>query len=303
MAQRRAARVIAAVMAAGIVLAGCSGRAEPSSSATPPPGAEASSTATPPSDGQGLRWIVAESAVAKLEQAGLGIDKADRLFGDGRTFLIGTRSPTTSVLHANGYLPTVSFASYQALVEALKAPGWDARIRAVVYDNERWPMTPQAEQQEPAKYEKLVADLVHAHHLLLVATPAADLAAVLAPGETKHYPAYLRLHIAADAARYADVFEIQAQGAEVNATVFTDFVRQATAQAKAANPHVQVLAGISTNPDGRQVSAEQLTAAVTATRGIVDGYWLNVPSEGKACPKCGTAQPQVALPLLTSLAG
>ncbi|MVU77410.1 hypothetical protein GPX89_09135 [Nocardia sp. ET3-3] len=62
-----------------------------------------------------------------------------------------------------------------------------------------------------------------------------------------------------------------------------------------------VLAGLSTNPSGQTVTADQVHAALDATRSFVDGYWLNIPQAGTACPRCGTAQPQVAVTLLRQL--
>ena len=38
-----------------------------------------------------------------------------------------------------------------------------------------------------------------------------------------------------------------------------------------------------------------------ATRSQVSGYWLNIPGQGTACPKCGTPQPQVAIDFLQRL--
>jgi len=109
------------------------------------------------------------------------------------------------------------------------------------------------------------------------------------------------LGIAGDAARYADVIDIQAQGSETNTAAFAAFVTAAAAQARAANPHVIVLAGISTNPTGHQVSAAQMRAAITATAGTVDGYWLNIPAGGPSCPRCGQPQPQVVAAALHAL--
>jgi hypothetical protein len=115
------------------------------------------------------------------------------------------------------------------------------------------------------------------------------------------YDEYVRLGIARSAARYADVYEIQAQSSEANLELYTRFVKAAAAQAREANPKVQVFAGLSTNPSGKQVTSQQLYDAVQATRGEVDGYWLNIPAGGAYCPKCGEPQPQVAVELLRRL--
>jgi hypothetical protein len=243
-------------------------------------------------------WIVTESAVGLLGGAGLGHAQLQTLFGNDQTFLVGA----TGTAPVSGAMRTVSFTSYQAMQQQLAGPGLPAGTTAVLYDNEDWSLTPVAEQRDPAKYEELAAKLAHAHHLLFISTPAVDLTDVLAPGDSDHYAAYLRLGLAASAARYADVIDIQAQGSETSISTFAPFVAAATAQARSANKNVIVLAGISTNPDGQHVTSAELTTAYNAVRADVDGYWLNIPSGGRYCPKCGIPQPQVAIPLLRSLA-
>jgi len=245
-------------------------------------------------------WLLSTAAVRLLGQAGMTPQQLGTVFDTPGTFLIrggATGADTEPAWHSQW---TLTFPSVAALSGALNGPRLDPRARAVIYDNEQWAMTPPAEQHDPARAEAQAAALAHAHHLQLIATPATNLARVLAPGQPVE-PAYLRLGIAGDAARYADVIDIQAQGSETNTAAFAGFVTAAAAQARAANPHVIVLAGISTNPTGHQVSAEQMRAAITATAGTVDGYWLNIPAGGPSCPRCGQPQPQVAVAALHAL--
>ena len=254
----------------------------------------ASATASPAPP----RWIISQTAVGLLGQAGLTKVQSQTLFGNNRAYLTGgTTAPPVS-----GALRTVTFTSYQTMEKQFAGPGLPAGTTAVLYDNEDWSLTPAAEQRDPAKYEELAAKLAHAHHLLLISTPATDLTDVLAPTESDHFAAYLRLGLAASAAKYADVIDIQAQGSETNLSRFASFIKEAAAQARGANPHVIVLAGISTNPSGQPVSSAQFTGAYNAVRAYVNGYWLNIPAQGTACPKCGTPQPKVAVPLLQMLA-
>jgi hypothetical protein len=261
-----------------------------------PLGSSVSATASPAPP----RWIISQTAVGLLGRAGLTKAQLQTVFGNNRTYLTGGLTPTA--LPVTGALRTVSFASYQAMERRLAGPGLPAGTVAVIYDNEHWRFTPVDEQRNPARYEELAAALVHAHHLLFVSAPAVNLTDVLAPGQSDHYAAYLRLALAASAARYADVIDIQAQGSETSLRAFTPFVQAATAQARSANRHVIVLVGISTNPGGQHVSSAQLADAYGAVRADVNGYWLNVPSHGPGCPSCGVPQPGVAVPLLQMLA-
>jgi hypothetical protein len=201
-------------------------------------------------------------------------------------------------------VPFRSFTQFAAIRNALAMGGLGPQVRGIMYDYERWRFTPEEEQRSPAGYVKQAADLAHAQGLLLLTAPAVNLVTVMAPEDGgKRYDAYLRLGIAADAARYADVFDIQAQGSERNIELYANFVRQAAIQARQANPKVVVLAGISTQPGGQQVTANDILRAVAATRDFVDGYWFNIPQPSEYCPGCTEFRPDIAIEVLRRLAG
>jgi hypothetical protein len=145
------------------------------------------------------------------------------------------------------------------------------------------------------------AKLAHRHHLLIVASPGLNLTSVLRPGVTRRAAAYLELHLAAQAAEAADVVNIQAQSLERSPQAYVDFVKSAAAQARRAKPGVRVLAGISSNPTGPQVTEAQLERAIVGVRPYVDGYWMNIPSPGPLCPRCNPARPDLAIAAIRSL--
>jgi hypothetical protein len=129
--------------------------------------------------------------------------------------------------------------------------------------------------------------------------PAVDLTTVLAPGGTDpDWRQFLDLDLVGRLAKVADVVELQAQSLEQDTSVYTAFVQAAAAQASAARPGIDLLAGLSTNPPGVPTEARQLTAAIRATRSVVDGYWLNVPVPGLQCPTCNAARPGIAVQVL-----
>ncbi len=99
----------------------------------------------------------------------------------------------------------------------------------------------------------------------------------------------------------ADVIEVQAQSLERSAATYAAFVREAAGQARAANPGVSVLAGLSTNPPGPVVTSQQLAAAMQASHSSVDGYWLNIPSPGPRCPTCNPPRPEVGIAALRTV--
>jgi hypothetical protein len=192
-----------------------------------------------------------------------------------------------------------AFPSYGAIQQAFSTGAIPPGVRAILYDNERWKFTPAEEQRHPARFMHSAADLVHSHHLLFITAPAVTIVREM-PGDTRAppYVRYLRLQMAANAARFADVYDIQAQGSERNVARYATFVTHAAAQARQANPRVMVLAGISTNPNGQHVTAEDILAAVNATRSIVDGYWLNIPRPSDYCPHCNDFRPDIAIDVL-----
>ncbi len=62
-----------------------------------------------------------------------------------------------------------------------------------------------------------------------------------------------------------------------------------------------MLAGLSTNPSGRAVTAAVIDRAAESVTADVDGYWLNDPAPSAACAACAGPFPQVALAALRGL--
>lgn len=239
-----------------------------------------------------VTWLISGPAIINLENAGATPALVNAAFSS--SYVIGHK---TSV---NIGIPTGTYTSYADIKNALDNNSIPPSVKAVIYDNENWQFTPLEEQKNPALYEHMVANLLHRHGLLYIATPAVDLVKILEPNAHvgSLFQAYLNLGIARDAAKYADIFEIQAQGSEDNIPKFSDFVSSAMTQAKQANPNVKVFVGISTNPNGKTITADQLYGAYVSVRSFTGGYWLNIPSQSAYCPRCGKPQPQIGLTLL-----
>lgn len=201
-------------------------------------------------------------------------------------------------------IPVIPFQGFAALKVTLEQHGLAPDVKGVLYDYEKWKFTPPDEQRNPVKYIKPAADLVHGRRLLLLTSPSANLVKVMAPetgpSDPEMFDAYLRLGIADDGARYADSYIVQAQRSLRDTAVFVSFVQRAAAQARRANPNVEVLAGISTNPLGRRVVVDDLLRAIAATRDIVDGYWLNIPTRNDYSPAVTEYRPDIAIEVIRS---
>jgi hypothetical protein len=243
-----------------------------------------------------IRWLLAPQGIAAIAAD----PEVSRLLDNTQPFV--RKGGVVDIPPRWNAIPFDSFTSFGAIKNALERGTLVPRVEGVMYDNESWRFTPVEEQQNPAHYQRVAADLVHSYGLLFLTAPAVDLVPVLAPeSRINRYDTYLRLGIAADAARYADVVDIQAQGALRDTGMYANFVRQAAAQARSANPEVLVLAGISTNPSGQQVTADDILRAIAATRDSVDGYWLNIPQLGEYCPRCNDFRPDIAIEVLRGL--
>ena len=197
---------------------------------------------------------------------------------------------------------TLVFSDYNQLAATLDETV-PAGVEAVMYDPEDWSFTPAAQQQNPALYEKLAAEAAHAHGLALIAAPAENLVAEGGGGnsETK-YQQYISGDYAGQAAKYADVLEIQAQGLEANPAEYAQFLAQAIAQAKAANPDITIYAGLSTSCNGGgAVTSAELYQDVKATENEVAGYWLNIAGPSPYSPNVKACNPELAIGLLNDL--
>jgi len=285
---------VAAAAAVIGAAAGCSSGPAPA----PPPSSAPYPVTSPftPAPGPGaVTWMLTRQALAQMlsdpaARSRLGRSQVYELLQPGQQPLGGVRTPLV-----------VTFPSVGELRSALAGHTLPAGTRAVLYDPEAWSFTPPGEQRDPVRAAAQAAGLAHAHGLKLIAAPALNLTTVMDPGGSRsRWRSYLNLGLARSMARVADVVELQAQSLERSPATYSAFVRQAAAQARAANPRVTVLAGLSTNPPGAPVASHQLAAAYQATRPEVDGFWLNIPGQGARCPTCNPARPDLGVKVLTT---
>jgi hypothetical protein len=170
-------------------------------------------------------------------------------------------------------------------------------VSSVLYDNERWAMTPSNEQQDPGTYMADFVSTAHANGLRAILAPSLDLTSKMTSCDVSSEPSWENYLTSCDlpalvGAAAPDVYSIQAQSLQndtsssSNCGCYGWFVDQAATQSQAVNPIGEVLGGLSTNPEGATTSGATMYADTTATLGAVSGYWLNVPEQSTFCPTC-----------------
>ncbi len=271
-----AATAVSAVLTSALVTA-CSG-----TGGQPAPSPPSPTSSCHPGVSGAENWIMGNGELSAVQSA--SPSSVSYAVSPAHLMVLELRGQTSSA----GQM-VADFRSYAELKEMIKKGTIPAGIHWLMYDNEQWPNTPADEQADPVRYEQLFARLAHRHGYKVILAPAQD----LVPGFDKNgfrsgkpaWPSYLSLGLAATSARVADIYEIQAQPYEIgvyrSSHAYASFVAAAAAQARAANPGIVIYAGLSTQ---RVSSPAQLLQDYQATRGLVDGYWLNIPRHNQPGP-------------------
>jgi hypothetical protein len=145
-----------------------------------------------------------------------------------------------------------------------------------MYDPEDWNRTPLGEQQDPVKYMTLFGQLAHAHRLKVIMAPGMSLgyvggSVITRPRSESIAAWYVRVKLARAAAANSDIYDLQSESQTGNLTGYDWLFHHAAAQARAANPRVQVFAEVST-VNG---SAGQMAAAARSIS--PDGFYVAAP--------------------------
>jgi hypothetical protein len=123
-----------------------------------------------------IRWLFHGPGIEAIAAD----EQASRLLDGTRPFVMKGRAGPT-IPPAWNAIPFVSFTSFRALKNSVERGTLPPDVKGIMYDNERWKFTPEAEQQAPAQYERLAADLAHSRGLLFLSAPATNLVTALAP--------------------------------------------------------------------------------------------------------------------------
>jgi hypothetical protein len=217
-----------------------------------------------------LRWVTGGRTMKAI--ADIDPEVARAMFGNARAIGLGDGFPG-----ATRGVTTASYAAFEAMIET---EAIDPEVTVAMYDIERWGATPLEEQRHPVDSIRRFAALARSHGYLVMVTPHPKLV-VVEGGECVQDPdesvwdAYLRCDIAGQTAAVADIVETQAQVLQRMPIAYRRFVAATARQARAANPDVTFISGLSTSP-GYRATPEMLLRAARSVDGIVDGFYLSL---------------------------
>ncbi len=263
--------------------------------------AEASAAAAAPVNGLAgpASWMVSQSGAQGLLSASPGA--AQLLFNTPLTYVTGTGAADTSQLGLQNAVPTATFTNEASLAAAVNAGQLRPGTVAVQYAPS-WPSTPRNQLTDPRNAFMQAGLIAHQHGLLLIGAPSLNVVRATAPHlkAIKRTSKFLQSRIAAAAARYSDVYVIQAQTLERTPSKFSAFVRQAAAQAVNAHASVEILTEIRSGSGAGAPTAPMLERDLSGAGSAVSGYELIDPSSANLTqPAAGDP----AVRLIESFAG
>jgi endoglucanase len=264
-------------------------------------GAEAEAEATAPVNGLDgpAAWMVSGAGAQGLLSASPGA--ARLLFNTPVTYVTGTGAADTAQLGLQNAVPTATFTNEASLAAAITTNQMRPGTVAVQYAPSS-PITPRNQLTDPSNAFLQAALVAHAHGLLLIGAPSLNVVRATASHlkTIKRTSKFLQRRIAAAAARYSDVYVIQAQSLERTPSRFSAFVRQAAAQAVNAHGSVEILTEIRSGAGTTAPTAPMLERDLNGAGSAVAGYELIDPSSADlAQPTPGDA----AVGLIDSFAG
>jgi len=260
--------------------------------------AEARVQATAPLEGLdgAASWMVSENGAKGFLAAAPAA--AQLLFNTPYSFVTGTGVADTTQLGVPNAVPTATFTNEARLAAAVNANQLPPGTVAVQYAPGS-PVTPRNQLTDPANAFQQASLVTHAHGLLLIGAPSLNVVRATAPHleVVKRTSRFLQRKIAAAAARYSDVYVIQAQTLEQTPSRFSAFVRQAAAQAVNAHGSVEILTEVRSGAGRSAPTTPMLEQDLSGAGSAVSGYVLSDSASTQPAP--GDA----ALGLINSYAG
>jgi hypothetical protein len=238
-----------------------------------------------------MDWMIEDDALHLLEPL-MPATELNYFFNNPNTFEIGAGRLMPDAVQ------TIDFQDYSVEENDIANHRYAG---AALYDLENWSFSPLIQQENPASYQQIAAQEAQTAGLTAIESPALDLLSVDGKGAEPYWKQYLQDGFAADAARYSNVYEIQAQSLELSPSKYISFVTEAAEQARAANPHVEIIAGLSTYSANGSVTGAELYQDAMGVASSVNGFWLNIPGVSAYSPGVTRADPTVAAAFLNEI--
>jgi hypothetical protein len=227
-----------------------------------------------------MSWMLADSSIKKIcaEDPGLAA-----YFFDTKRALAIWNEEGNRYQRPCGYAArrAVKYESYARFRADVLRGNITRSVKTVIYDPENWSMTPDAERRNPKTYFRRFWKVANRRGYDVMQSPARDLMQVKGAacrqrsGENLSH-AFLRCGIAATAARYADIYKVQAQVLEDNPARYRAFVKSTRRQAIAAKPSVRFMSNLATSPYNYVATAQMLLDAHNAVKDLVSGHFLTI---------------------------
>jgi hypothetical protein len=235
-------------------------------------------TAAPASAASKLGWIMGAGNVHRLGAEDPAI--ASHFIDTPATFGAGASLVRDPIQPGYRTTPVLAYTSYAQFSSDIRNGRIRFHYQWVMYDPEKWGRTPRGEQQDPVKYMTMFGRLAHAHRLKVIMAPGLDLGWVQGSAipRLRHEPIaawYLRVNLAGAAAADSDIYDVQAESQTAHLAGYDWLFSHAAAQARAANPRVQVYAEVSTVNGG----PGQMAAAARSIS--PDGFYVAAPGAAR----------------------
>lgn len=187
-------------------------------------------------------------------------------------------------------VPTVYFNSYDQFSSALSNNKISSNVKAAIFDDSSdTPSTvvPTVEAKNPYLYDQKFSSLAHQYGMLSMCD----------------YILGKRIGSKIGEAPPCDVALLNySQQSERSASKYKSVVSSAIETIHKTNPNMPVIVGLSTNPRGSVITANELVSSVNATINQVNGYWISIPnSGGVGCPNCSPQNPSLLTMFLEQL--
>ncbi len=233
-----------------------------------------------------LNWIEGVPASTEIITNRLAVPTSYALLTDQSTAPVGETPPSVvkpivPIGPMSGASFGVVYTDERALSAAAQGGLLPGAVKMVCWDYENWPYTPSDQQENAQAYTEEAAYAAHAAGLLFATAPSPNIMRQIEGNSQLSYSNavtdFLNAGQVGAAARYADIFVIQAQVAQSSASSYGAMVQAYSLAARESSPYVSPWAVLEVAPGGTILPVETLFEMMLAAANSVEGFWLLLP--------------------------